>query len=448
MTFVLSGVKAVHIIGIAGTGMSAIGRVLAERGYTVSGSDLRSNDETATLNDLGVMTHQGHDAAHMQGADVVVATSAVKDDHIEIVAAHAKDIPVVRRREFLGALLADNRVIAVAGTHGKTTTTAMIVHILHSAGLDAGYICGSRIENTGQNAHHGASDWFVIEADEYGLMFLGLEPEIAVLTSTDWDHPDFFETHEAMLDAYRQFVARIKPGGCLIGSAVDLDKRFFEQQGMRVIRYWVENYTLKDAGARSEFAYRTVNGGRDTGVLAILGLHNAKNATAALEVARAVGADNWASREALETFRGTLRRFTEMGVVQDVRVINDYAHHPVAIRTTIDSGLQSGRALWAVWQPHTYSRTRTLWDDYLLSFEGADGVIVTDIFAAREQDDGKTSAADFVAQLDHPQVFHAPTFADAVRILREHVEGPATILIMSAGDAPEIGRMYLQARGS
>ena len=198
--------QRIHLVGIGGSGMSAIARILVERGFHVSGSDRNSNDLTEALARDGAIVHLGHDAAYVRGADMVLITSAVKDDHVEVVAAREAGIPVYKRQDVMAALMEGQKVIAVAGTKGKTTTTSMIVHILRECGADPSYIVGGVTGNTGTNAGVGKGEWFVVEADEYDNMFLGLRPDIAVITNIEWDHPDFFKTPEEMVELFRKFV--------------------------------------------------------------------------------------------------------------------------------------------------------------------------------------------------------------------------------------------------
>jgi UDP-N-acetylmuramate--alanine ligase len=421
--------QRVHFIGIGGAGLSAIARILLERGVAVSGSDRTPNPLAEALQRNGAQVVYGHDAANIKGADAVIVTSAASPDHVEIAAAKAAGIPVYKRADVIAAIMAGQAAICVAGTHGKTTTTAMITHILRQTGRDPSYIIGGTLPLTGTNAGVGQGGAFVIEADEYDYMFLGLRPEIAVVTNAEWDHPDFFPTPESLLDAFRRFIALIPPDGTLIACADDPGAAaLMAEARCRIIPYGFPDMPIP---------------------LPIPGRHNLYNAHAAILAAGTRGVSRDDAAAALATFTGAGRRFDVRFDRDGLAVIDDYAHHPTAIRAT----LQAARsrypecALWAVWQPHTFSRTRALWSDYLGAFAEADHVIVTDIYAAREGADGVTTAARFVSELSHPDAHHAPSLDDAAALLSAEVRAPAAILIMSAGDAPEIGVRFLERRG-
>lgn len=430
MTPLFQPQQRVHLIGIGGAGLSAIARILLERGVAVSGSDRMPNPLAEVLQRDGAHVFYGHDAAHVTGADAVIVTSAAPPDHVEIAAAKAAGIPVYKRADVIASIMAGQTAICVAGTHGKTTTTAMIAHILRQTGRDPSYIVGGTLPLTGTNAGVGQGGAFVIEADEYDYMFLGLRPEIAVITNAEWDHPDFFPTPELLLDAFRRFIALIPPDGTLIACADDPGSAsLMAEARCRVIPYG--------------YPYTPIP-------LSIPGRHNLYNAHAAILAAGTQGVSRDEAAAALATFAGAGRRFDVRFDRDGIAVIDDYAHHPTAIRATLEAARSRypDRALWAVWQPHTFSRTRALWADYLSAFADADHVVVTDIYAAREGADGVTTAARFVSALSHPDAQHAPSLADAAALLNTEVRAPAAILIMSAGDAPEIGVRFLELRGS
>lgn len=446
--------QRVHLIGVGGFGMSAIARVLIGQGYEVSGSDIKANALTATLTDIGVTVHIGHDGRYVEGVDGVIATSAVPDDHVEIVAARQANIPVYRRSQCIAALMHGKTVIAIAGTHGKTTTTSMIAHVLLQTGYAPSYIVGGVMGNTGTNAAVGTGDAFVIEADEYDNMFLGLQPDVAVITSVEWDHPDFFPTPQALLDSFRQFIGRVEQSSkpLLIAYGDDVAVRQlveqanvpFQTYGLHESAQWrAVKVRYEAAGTRFEVQYASQALG-DV-VLRVPGDHNILNALAALAVAMHQGAAFEAIAQALNGFITAGRRFDVRADINDIAIVDDYAHHPTAIRTTIDAARKRypQREIWAVWQPHTYSRTQRLYDDFLAAFDAAHHVVVTDIFAAREASNPDVHSAGLVAAMQHPHVQHAPSLSDAVGVLIEQVKSPAVVLIMSAGDAPQIGIDYL-----
>lgn len=448
----------VHLIGIGGSGMSAIARLLLLQGYHVTGSDKHRNAVTAALEQEGARIYEGHSAAQVQGAELVIATSAAPLEHVEIQAALERGIPVYRRSDVMSAIMSGHVGIAVAGTHGKTTTTSMIVHVLKSTGQDPSYIVGGVMANTGTNADVGMGRTFVIEADEYGHMFLGLRPTIAVITSIEYDHPDFFASPNELVEAFLHFVALLPDDGLLIACADDPTAQIFARNRqvvqLPVITYGIDNpadWQATNIRYHSGMTYYDVlHDGQSLGSvqLGVPGKHNILNSLAALVVAHYEGVAVINAVRALASFKGTGRRFEVRADEGEIAVIDDYAHHPTAVRVTIDAARNRypERDLWAVWQPHTFSRTRHLWDEFLASFVQAQHVIVTDIYAAREADDPAVRSANFVAELAHPSKYHAPTLEDAVELLLTHVQAPAVILIMSAGDAPQIGVDYVQRK--
>lgn len=445
-----------HLIGIGGTGLSAIARVLLMRGCVVSGSDMQLNAETHALRQMGATIRQGHHAENIDRAQLVIISSAVHADHVEVVAARAAGIPVYKRSDVLAAVMAGKQGIAVAGTHGKTTTTSMIAHALIMCGQDPSYIVGGVMANTGTNANAGSGQAFVIEADEYDNMFHGLRPQTAILTSIEYDHPDFFATPDEMIASFEKFVGLLALDGLLIGCADDpvvcdlLARR--RASRARALSYGFSHdadwqiHNLHSEQDQTCFEVWSDEGYLGAVQLAVPGRHNALNATAALAAVCEQGVAFADASLALELFRGTGRRFDVRADTGGVAIVDDYAHHPTAIRTTIDAARQRypEREIWAVWQPHTFSRTSQLWDVFLDAFSEAQHVIVTEIYASREAYNPDVRSADFVRQLVHADAHHASSFAEAVRILSERMVRPAVVLIMSAGDAPQIGIQLLE----
>ncbi|MCY4064500.1 MAG: UDP-N-acetylmuramate--L-alanine ligase [Chloroflexi bacterium] len=453
----LNPYQRVHFIGIGGAGLSAIARILLERGFSVSGSDLKGSPLTAALAADGARVFVGHEAGNVEGADVVLATSAAPPDHVEILAARAQDIPVYKRKDFMGAILGNGDTIAVAGTHGKTTTTSMIIHILKSAGKDPSFIVGGTLANWGANAGVGKGPSFVIEADEYDNMFHGLNPTLAVITNVEHDHPDFFKTKAQMRAAFKTFVETLSPCGTLIACADDeaahaIADEHRAERG-QAITYGISNEAAEWRAADLRFDNELVTasvlhrGSPSVELkLSLPGAHNALNALAALVAAGERGVCPEESAEALESFRATARRFEYRGERDGVIVVDDYAHHPTEILVNIEAARRRypEREIWAVWQPHTYSRIQQFWRGFISAFAGADGVLITPIYAAREAAiAGVTSQALVEAMSDHGGAVYAPSFDAAVEILRRDVRAPAVLLIFSAGDANQIADLYL-----
>lgn len=451
----------VHFVGIGGAGLSAIARVLLQQGYQVSGSDRSANALTEALAREGATVYIGHDPQHVLGAELVVVSSAVAEDHVEVAMARALDIPVYRRRDIIGAVTDGQQVIAVAGTHGKTTTSAMIVHVLRAAGRDPSYIVGGVLRTTGSNAGVGRGLAFVVEADEYDNMFHGLRPHTAVVTNVEFDHPDFFTTPKDMVQAFTHFVNLLPSDGLLVACADDPTALVLAQnrlvRGLPVTTYGLDSGLAAWRGVDLRFeadatVFDVVHSGRPRGTvrLRVPGAHNARNALAALAVAEKQDVPLESAAAALAAFEGTGRRFELRGEVGGVAVIDDYAHHPTAIRVTLEAARQRypERTLWAVWQPHTYSRTQVLLDSYATAFKAADHVVVTEIYGAREQPIPGVTGATAAAAIAHPRVYYTLTLADAARLLAEAVRPPAAVVIMSAGDAPEVGAALLRLRGA
>jgi UDP-N-acetylmuramate--alanine ligase len=450
--------QAIHIVGIGGFGMSAIARVLLQRGYQVSGSDRAANPITEALTQAGARIAIGHRAENVQGAEMVLATSAVPDEHVELAAATQAGIPVYRRMDVMAEIMQGQQTLAVSGTHGKTTTTAMITHILLENGQDPSYIVGGVMANTGVNAQSGQGPAFVIEADEYGKMFLGLRPQVAVVTSVEYDHPDAFATHQDLIDTFAEFIALLPADGLLVCGVDDPTAAAFAQQrrhaGLPVVTYALDNAqadwrvgNLRVDAETQASLFDVWRHGEQLGTVHLPhpGQHNALNALAALIVADQQGVDFAQAAEALSDFQGTGRRFEVRGTLGGVTVIDDYAHHPSAIRLTLDAARQRypNAALWAVWQPHTYSRTHRLMDDYLGAFTQADHVFVTEIYAARETPLPGVTGAEIVAAMAHPDARFTGSLQATADALIESVQAPAVVVIMSAGDAPQVGIDYL-----
>jgi len=449
----------VHLIGIGGSGLSAIARVLLERGYKVSGSDRQLSSVTSSLAQSGATIFQGHDPHHISGADLVVRSSAISDDNSEVVAAMKEGIPVMKRSEFLGEIIQDHFCIAVAGTHGKTTTTAMIAWMLSNAGRAPSYILGGTSTNLGTNAHAGEGEEFVIEADEYDHMFLGLRPDIAVITNIEHDHPDCFPTARDYRDAFFQFALQIKEGGLLVICADDPGAALLveEIRNMKSLSQTlrVKTYSLSDLKINgSETGGQAFLYKKQRMILQVPGFHNLQNSLAALLVAEEIGLSLEVGTASLVRFQGTSRRFEMMGEAAGVIVINDYAHHPTEIKATLVTARQRfhEHRIWALWQPHTYSRTRQLSGEFSEAFEDADFVVVTDVFAAREP----KPADGFTAQVivnrmvtsgkphgASGEVYYIPELDRVTPFLLERLVPGDVLVILSAGDADKIGKNVL-----
>lgn len=452
----------IHIVGIGGAGMSAIARVLVGRGFRVSGSDKQRNAQTEALAVEGVTLFTGHASDHIIGAEIVVVSSAVPSTNPEWKAAVAQGIPVLKRADLLGALMEGSIGIAVAGSHGKTTTTGMIAHILLECALDPTVIVGGTLPELGGNGRFGQGPHFLVEADEYDYMFLGLRPAVAVITNIEHDHPDLFPTADSYQQAFRRFAELLSPDGLLIICADDPGAVQLAvgiaPGGVRLTAYGLgspgmelqpEIRALDDRPNHmggSDFVVEI--GGQTVGLARIRlpGIHNVRNALAALIVARELGIDFAQACRALAGFGGVQRRFQLVGEVGGVTVIDDYAHHPTEIRATLAAARQRypGRRLWAVWQPHTFSRTRLLIDEFAGSFAQADRVVALDIYASREETDPSITTALVVERMNHPNAIHIPDRRAAADYLLERLHPDDVVLTLGAGDGDIIGRWVLE----
>jgi UDP-N-acetylmuramate--alanine ligase len=444
----------VHLVGIGGIGLSAIAKVLLEEGHRVSGSDLKLSSITDALADMGATIYQGHRAENVGDADLVILSSAIPADNPEAAAARARGVPVVKRDWMLGHMMEGRFGIAVAGSHGKTTITAMIALSLAEAGLDPTFIVGGVLENLGTNAKAGRGEHFVVEADEYDHTFLGLRPRIAVVTNIEMDHPDCYPELGDLVKAFRQFVDLVPDQGCVIGCGDEERVRrvLAGEQGPDVVTYGLgEGVDWRAVDIRSNELegsdFVALNEGQPVGefTLRIPGLHNVQNALAVLTVAHRLGLELAGVREALRDFRGVQRRFELKGEVDGIVVIDDYAHHPTQIQTTLRAARERypERTIWAVFQPHTYSRTKALLDEFAASFADADHVIVTDIYAAREFDDLGVSAADIVARMKHPDARHIPGLDEAADRLSDYLKSGHVLITLGAGDGYRVGEDVL-----
>lgn len=446
----------IHLIGIGGTGLSAIARVLLEMGHTVSGSDRAASPFTRDLASAGVTISLGHRPENVRGAELVVRSSAIPDDNAEVAAARALGIPVLKRADFLGSLMESKTGIAIAGTHGKTTTTSMLAWVFTALGQDPTFIAGSVLANLNVNARAGKGPLFIIEADEYDHMFLGLKPVIEIVTSVEHDHPDCYPTAGDFHAAFVDFVRLLPPDGSLVACADDEGARRLVREaqalGKQVLAYGLSPAT--EDGAISMNAYAKGLAPNESGgftfnacvmdasatvSLQVPGRHNVCNALAALTVARLLGLALPAAAAALGEFRGTGRRFEVRGEVGGVVAIDDYAHHPTEIRATLAAARARypGRRIWAVWQPHTYSRMRALFDEFTRAFGDADEVLVTEIYAAREPKE-EFSSKQVVDAMQHPSVHFAASLQEASDMLVSHLHPGDVLLVLSAGDANQI----------
>lgn len=455
----------IHFIGIGGTGLSAIAKVMLEQGYSVSGSDMSESNLFEAVQKAGGTVTLGHRAENIAGADLVVRSSAIPENNVEVQAALDAEIPVLKRSDFLERLLADKEVLAVAGSHGKTTTTSMLVWILSSLGLDPSFIVGGVVSNLGTNARAGKGNQFVIEADEYDYMFWGLNPDWSVITNVEHDHPDIFPTAQSFDEAFEGFVRNLKPGGSLILCGEDpgafrLKDLLAGDQKLLVYGFagnkldYAAQHVRVNSSKGSDFEIKVNKKGQEIilpASLQVPGKHNVLNALAAFAVADGLGQDRQEIIRLLGEFQGSERRFDIRGEYQGVMIIDDYGHHPTEIMKTLQAARDTypTRRIWAVWQPHTYSRTMTLSDGFCGAFGNADRVVVLDVYAAREQKPEDFSISDLISSIQHEHVQHISGIDQVVGLLKNELHPSDLLIVFTAGDAIEISEQieqYLSAK--
>lgn len=449
--------RHIHFVGIGGIGMSGIAEVLLNLGYAISGSDLVVSDITRRLQAGGATIFQGHNATHIAGADVVVTSSAVKPDNAEVSMARERHIPVILRAEMLAELMRMKYGVAVAGTHGKTTTTSLIATILAKGGLDPTVVIGGRLNSLGGNAQLGQGDYLVAEADESDGSFLLLSPTIGVVTTVDAEHLDFYRDLAAIQDAFVQFVNRVPFYGC---SVICLDQPHIQSLVPRMKKRYVTygmisqaDYVVRDidfVGTRSRFDvyYGREPLGRFT--LNLPGVHNVYNALAAIAVGRELEVDLPTIADALDAFSGIHRRFEIVGTRDGVTVVDDYGHHPEEIRQT----LRAAKAVWpnarlvVVFQPHRYTRTQALQDDFHTAFYEADTLLLLDIYAASETPIPGVSSEGLYAGIKahgHRRVFYMPEPDEVLSFLRDDLSAGDVLMTLGAGDVWKLAHAFCAA---
>jgi len=424
--------------------MSPIARILVQRGNSVSGSDLQESSVTRSLASLGVAIHRGHQAANVECADVVIASAAIRPDNPELREAAARGIRTVSGAAMLGELMEGKRGICVAGTHGKTTTTAMIALALARAAMDPTYVIGGEPIDLPASGRLGSGEYFVAEADEFGGRFLSLHPWIAVLTSLEPDHPDCYPTMADLLAAFGRFLNLVPPDGWVIAcSGSPAIDAVVAQAGRKRISFGLsDGEDWQAAGLRPNemggLTFTAEYRGRAQGEvdLRVPGRHNVSNALAALAAATLAGADVGVTSAALASFRGVQRRFEIVGEALGATLVDDYAHHPSEIRATLAGARQRfpGRRIVALHQPHTYSRLKALLPDFAEAFADADQVLIVDIYPSRETDSLGVHASQLAAVMSHPAACYAGTLDDASRLLANTLREGDVLISLGAGD--------------
>ncbi len=460
MSVTFRNFQRIHLVGIGGSGMSGIAEVLLSGGYAVSGSDLKPSPVTQRLSKLGAQIHEGHKAENVHGAHVVVVSSAVSSENVEVLEAHRLKIPVIPRAEMLAELMRLKHGIAVAGAHGKTTTTSLIASVLESAGLDPTFVVGGRVNHAGANASLGQGEYIVVEADESDRSFLLLAPVIAVVTTIDREHLDHYSSLEEIQETFLQFVNRVPFYGSIV---LCIDEPNVQAILPRVTRPVITYGTSSQAdlviadvklnGLSSDF--RLKYHGEDLGMFRLPsppGIHNVRNAAAAAAVALALNVPADLIRAGLEKFQGVGRRFEVRGQYSGVTLIDDYGHHPAEIRATLEAARGCGyKRLLVLFQPHRYSRTQHLWEDFTRSFNQADILVMTDIYSAGEapiQGITGEKLAEAISTAGHKNVVYSSTLQGGIEFMLREARSGDAVLTIGAGSVGRVTDQLAMLLGS
>ena len=443
-----------HFIGIGGIGMSGIAEILLNLGMKVSGSDLRRDPVTDRLAQLGATIYEGHDARNVAGATVVVTSSAVSPSNPEVVEAHAAKIPVIQRAEMLAELMRLKYGIAIAGMHGKTTTTSMVASVLAAGGLDPTVVVGGRVDALGSNARLGTTQYLVAEADESDRSFLKLSPILAVVTNLDREHMDCYRDMADVEQAFLNFMDKVPFYGAvtacldnpLLAGILPRARRRVFTYGVAPLADYRLEFLSSEPGSFARFQVATAAGPLGPFELHVPGRHNVLNATAAVAIAHQLGVSGERIAEGLHHFRGVDRRFQLRGKAGGVTVVDDYGHHPTEIRATLAAARECGyKKIHVVFQPHRYSRTLDLMDMFRGAFSDADTVIVLPIYAASEEPIPGVTAERLAEKIEGPQTQFAPDFPTAVALVVAQAAEGDLILTLGAGNVSQLAPQILAA---
>jgi UDP-N-acetylmuramate--alanine ligase len=456
-------IQRIHFVGIGGIGMSGIAEVLLNLGYKVSGSDLKNSAVTQRLASLGATIFEGHRAENVSGAEVVVTSSAISQENPEVTKAHLYHIPVIQRAEMLAELMRLKYGIAIGGMHGKTTTTSMVAAVLAAGGLDPTVVVGGRVDAMGSNARLGKSQYLVAEADESDRSFLKLSPILSVVTNIDREHMDCYRNMRDVKKTFLEFMDRVPFYGMIVACNDDpLLRRLLPEVQRRLVTYgtkrgsdfWIRpgepagKNDTSDTGPLSRFhvSYHKQDLGEFT--LRVPGMHNVLNATAAIAVGIGLDINIDAIRRALDQFRGVDRRFHLRGQAAGISVIDDYGHHPTEIKATLAAAKQCGfNKVHVIFQPHRYTRTRDLIEEFTTAFADADSLFVLDIYAASEKPIEGISGealARRIAEKSGKPAHYVASFPDAINVATSAARQGDMILTLGAGSVSQLGPLILE----
>jgi UDP-N-acetylmuramate--alanine ligase len=438
--------RRVHFVGIGGAGMSGLARLLLARGIAVTGSDLKWSRGMAALQRGGASVFVGHRAEQLGGPDAVIVSSAIPGGNTEVRRARETGVPVLMRAQLLAALMRDRRGVAVAGTHGKTTTTSMISVILSRAGLTPTFVIGGELNESGSGAEHGTGDVFVAEADESDGSFLLLDPEVAVITNVEEDHLDFYRDGAEIESAFARFAS---VAGHVVACWDDPGvRRSMADVTVPLVRYGFDegcDIVLRDVGlGHGRASAALVVGGEPIRIeLSVPGRHNLLNAAAALGATVLMGVSPDAAADALRSFTGVRRRFEPRGTAGGADFVDDYAHHPTEVTATIEAARTEGRRVFAVFQPHRYTRTQAMWRALGESLRGADLVVVTDVYGAGEEPipgvTGKLVVESLAEATPGKRIVYLPHRADIAAFVAREIRPGDLVITLGAGDITMVG---------
>ena len=445
----------IHFIGIGGISMSGLAQIALQAGYKVTGSDRSKTHITDKLEALGAVIYEGHGAENITGADLCVHTAAVKSDNPEMSAAVKQGIRLIDRAEFLGAVMKNyTHAVGVSGTHGKTTTTSMLAHALINAELDPTISVGGELDIINGNIRTGGSDYFVTEACEYTNSFLKFYPTVALITNIEEDHLDFFSGIEEIRDSFRRFAELTAGKGDVVALGSDENIRLaLDGTDLKITTYGMTDeydYYPKNIEYKAGYpSFDVYNNGEKICHLDlnVPGEHNILNSLATVAVCSIIGADTEKTARGIETFKGTHRRFERKGTVNGAIVLDDYAHHPTEIKATLKAAKDFPHSrIICIFQPHTYSRTRTLWNEFVNAFDDADELVLTHIYAAREKFDGVTKPEKLAEEIKAKGVNakYTDNFEEIAEYVKSIAQEGDIIFTMGAGDVTDIGSMLCE----
>ncbi len=456
----ISKYKNIHCIGIGGIGLSAVAEILHDKGYSVSGSDMKTSDLTARLQEQGIRVFLGHSADNIKGADLVVYSSAVSLENPEIVEARKAGIPTVTRAEALGALMSDYKTsIAISGTHGKTTTTSMVSLILEKAGTDPTILIGGNLPEFNGNAKIGHSDYFVTEACEYMDSFLSLRPKIEIILNIDSDHLDYFKDIDHIVRSFDRFAQLIPADGLIVAYEANpfVASIIDEIDDDRIVTFgFTKNSTYSarniDFDSNGYPGFDVMKAGEKLARVQLIvpGEHNIANALAAFATCHTLGVDAQVITDVLGSFSGSQRRFDVIGTTaNNVKIIDDYAHHPTEIKATLNAAknMPHGR-LWCLFQPHTYTRTLALFDEFIKAFDDTDVLIMAEIYAAREKNIYKISSRELINEIkkQNParEAYYFNSLEEIAAFVGNNAQPGDMVITMGAGDIFKVAEMLMQ----